>query len=119
MPPVKKWLLSAQPHETEECLALYIEGDTDYHLSPLPGSTCWVQVGNASVYIKREGEGVIVDIVENARPCTSDPCPQYVPKTQAMAVLEVAAGVTNRHALNDGEIIKFEGVSGYPRETSK
>ncbi len=61
-------------------------------------------------------EGIIVDIIHNALPCQADPCPQYVPRTEALAVLEVAAGVAESRSLVEGVSLKFERVPGYPRE---
>lgn len=61
-------------------------------------------------------DGVIVDVIHNALPCKTDPCPQYVPRTQALAVLEVAAGVAESQSLDEGVSLKFERVPGYPRE---
>jgi hypothetical protein len=39
-----------------------LEADTDYVLEDKPQNTCWITVGNISVYIKREDEGVVVDL---------------------------------------------------------
>jgi uncharacterized membrane protein (UPF0127 family) len=61
-------------------------------------------------------QGVIVDIVHDARPCTADPCPQYVPKAEALAVLEIAAGVAEKHSLQEGSHLVFERVPGFPAE---
>ncbi len=61
-------------------------------------------------------DGVIVDVIHNALPCKADPCPQYVPRTEALAVLEVAAGVAESQGLDEGVSLKFERVPGYPRE---
>ncbi|RLE25667.1 MAG: DUF192 domain-containing protein [Acidobacteria bacterium] len=60
--------------------------------------------------------GTIVDVIHNALPCTKDPCPQYVAKAEALAVLEVAAGVTQSYGLEEGIQLKFERVPGFPRE---
>lgn len=62
-------------------------------------------------------EGVIVDIIENAQPCKTDPCPQYVANAPAMAVLEVAAGVVKATGLENGLRLYFKRVPGYPQET--
>lgn len=61
-------------------------------------------------------EGVIVDVIENAQPCKTDPCPQYVANTPAMAVLEVAAGVAKSNGLESGVRLYFKRVPGFPRE---
>lgn len=63
-------------------------------------------------------DGTIVDIIYNALPCTNDPCPQYVAKTEALAVLEVAAGVAQSYGLSEGIQLKFERVPGFPREAA-
>ena len=62
-------------------------------------------------------EGVVVDVIGNTQPCTKDPCPQYVPKAEALAVLEVAAGVAESHGIEEGVQLEFERVPGFPRET--
>ena len=62
-------------------------------------------------------EGAVIDIIENARPCKSEPCPQYVPRVKAMAVLEVAAGVVATHGLSEGDIFEFERVPDYPKNS--
>ena len=61
-------------------------------------------------------DGTIVDVIHNALPCTKDPCPQYIPKAEALAVLEVAAGVAQAYGLEESIQLKFERVPGFPRE---
>ncbi len=61
-------------------------------------------------------EGTVVDVIHNALPCTTEPCPQYVSKAPAMAVLEVAAGVAESHGLDNGTRLHFKRVPGFPRE---
>lgn len=63
-----------------------------------------------------DGQGAIVDIVENAQPCATEPCPQYVPSRAVSAVLEVSAGTVARHGLAVGDRIAFRMVAGYPRQ---
>lgn len=63
-------------------------------------------------------EGVIIDVIENAQPCKTEPCPQYVANAPAMAVLEVAAGVAESHGLESGVRLYFKRVPGFPRESS-
>lgn len=55
-------LLSVEIPENEEITVLYKTSESDYHLLPQTGSSCWITVGNASVYVKQEAEGVVVDI---------------------------------------------------------
>jgi uncharacterized membrane protein (UPF0127 family) len=62
-----------------------------------------------------DGKGAIVDIVENAQPCATEPCPQYVPSRAVSAVLEVSAGTAAGHALAVGDSITVKRVAGYPR----
>jgi len=62
-----------------------------------------------------DGQGAIVDLVENAQPCAADPCPQYIPSRAVSAVLEVSAGTAARHGLAIGKRIAFKRVPGYPR----
>lgn len=63
-------------------------------------------------------DGTVVDIAFNARPCKAEPCPQYVPKGPAQAVLEVGAGVAEAHGVTTGSRIGFQRVKGYPVEES-
>ncbi len=60
-------------------------------------------------------DGTIVDVIHDALPCTKDPCPQYVAKAEALAVLEVAAGVAQSYGLVEGVRLEFERVPGFPR----
>ena len=64
-----------------------------------------------------DGNGAIVDIVENAQPCAAEPCPQYVPSRAVSAVLEVGAGTAARQGLAAGDIIAFTRVPGYPSQS--
>lgn len=63
-----------------------------------------------------DGQGVILEISENAQPCAVEPCPQYIPAQAAWAVLEVNAGFATRHGLAVGDTLQFADVPGYPRE---
>ncbi len=60
------------------------------------------------------GDGTVVEIIDNAQPCVAEPCPHYIPSSPSRAVLEVAAGVADRHGLLAGDPIVFERVSGFP-----
>lgn len=62
-----------------------------------------------------DDDGTVVEIVGNAQPCAVEPCPHYIPSRPAAAVVEVAAGVTDRHGLAAGDAIDFVNVPGYPR----
>ena len=62
-----------------------------------------------------DGQGAIVDLVENAQPCAAEPCPQYIPSRAVSAVLEVSAGTADRHGLAIGDRLAFKQVPGYPR----
>jgi uncharacterized membrane protein (UPF0127 family) len=64
------------------------------------------------VFLDREGR--VVDLIENARPCPADPCPQYVPDRPTRAVLELAAGSAARHGVAVGQELPIENVEGYP-----
>ena len=63
-----------------------------------------------------DGQGAIVDLVENAQPCAAEPCPQYVPSRAVSAVLEVSAGTVARRGLAVGDRIVFKRVPGYPKQ---
>ncbi len=62
-------------------------------------------------------DGIVVDVIHNTQPCTGDPCPQYVPQAEALAVLEVAAGVADSHGIEEGVRLTFNRVPGFPRKT--
>ena len=47
----------------------------------------------------------IVWIVERAAPCDKDPCPMYVPKVSASAVVEVAGGFAAKHGVEVGDTV--------------
>jgi len=64
-----------------------------------------------------DGQGTIVDLVENAQPCAIEPCPQYIPSRAVSAVLEASAGTVARHGLAVGDRIVFKRVPGYPRRS--
>jgi uncharacterized protein len=51
----------------------------------------------------------IVHIAHDVPPCKADPCPSYPPNAAARYVLEVAGGVAARHALANGQTLRFEG----------
>jgi uncharacterized membrane protein (UPF0127 family) len=53
--------------------------------------------------------GRIVWIVEEAPPCTKEPCPIYVPDARASYVLEVAGGFARTHGVAAGEVVTIEG----------
>lgn len=63
-----------------------------------------------------DGSGTVVDTVASAAPCRAEPCPQYAPAADAMAVLELAAGTAAAHGVEPGTRLRFERVPGYPRE---
>ena len=62
-----------------------------------------------------DDEGVVVDLVTDAQPCPGEPCPRFVPKTPARAVLEIAAGGAQRHGIAAGAVLEFADVPEYPR----
>jgi uncharacterized membrane protein (UPF0127 family) len=64
------------------------------------------------VFLDRTGR--VVDVIEDARPCAADPCPQYIPNAPARAVLELTVGSVQRHALKPDDQLQFERVEGYP-----
>jgi uncharacterized membrane protein (UPF0127 family) len=51
--------------------------------------------------IYMDANGTIVDILE-MEPCLSDPCPTYVPDSEALYVLEVNKGFSERHGIREG-----------------
>lgn len=52
-----------------------------------------------AVYISENG--TIVDILQ-MEPCISDPCPDYTPASEALYVLEVNEGFSERHGIEIG-----------------
>lgn len=85
------------------------------------------QPGRLSIWMKNtwipldivflDERGTIVHIAENAQPCKAEPCAHYRSSTMASAVVELAAGTTERHGLEPGMTIRFENVAGYPIQT--
>ena len=47
----------------------------------------------------------IVGIVENAPPCTAEPCPMYQPGRNASFVVEVPGGFVRRHGIAVGDVL--------------
>ncbi len=62
-----------------------------------------------------DSEGLVVDVIADARPCAADPCPQYQSSAPARAVLEINAGHALKHGIAVGSRLSFERVPGYPR----
>lgn len=65
------------------------------------------------------GDGTVVDVIRDVQPCAGDPCPQYVPRQAVWAVLEIAAGVADRHQVAEGARLDFRHVPGYPRPATE
>jgi len=61
-----------------------------------------------------DSRGEVVDLIENAQPCKIDPCPRYIPRVAAAAVLELNAGAAGRHDVDVGARLEFVRVEGYP-----
>ncbi len=61
-----------------------------------------------------DNSGRIVELVEDARPCSAEPCPRFTAEVPSRAVLEIAAGGAAEHGLEVGLTISFERVPGYP-----
>ena len=61
-----------------------------------------------------DSRGTVVDVISDAQPCPAEPCPRYVPKRGARAVLELPAGSAAAHAVVEGVTLAFERVPGYP-----
>ena len=58
--------------------------------------------------------GVILEVVENAQPCSAEPCPRFTSSQPSRAVLELAAGSAAQRGLDEGARIEFVRVPGYP-----
>ena len=65
-----------------------------------------------------DNSGKIVDVIQNVQPCAAEPCPQYIPSDPARAVLEIAAGNSDRLGLRVGDVVTFQGVDGYPDQSA-
>lgn len=50
----------------------------------------------------------IVWIVDNAPPCTTEPCPLYAPPRTALFVVEVAGGFARRHGIATGDTVAID-----------
>ncbi|MGD8441534.1 MAG: DUF192 domain-containing protein, partial [Holophagae bacterium] len=61
-----------------------------------------------------DNDGLIVDLVPDAQPCPGEPCPRFVPKRPARAVLELPAGSIARHGLIVDQPLDFKRVPGFP-----
>lgn len=62
-----------------------------------------------------DSRGKVVDISPDARPCTVDPCPQFIPKGPAAAVLELNSGSAAAHHLVAGAQITFQRLPAFPK----
>ena len=51
--------------------------------------------------IYTDANGTIVDIIQ-MNPCIMDPCPTYAPDSEALYVLEVNKGFSERHGIKEG-----------------
>ena len=60
--------------------------------------------------------GVVVDVITDAQPCPAEPCPRFTPKKAASAVLEVPAGVAQRHGVVEGVQLTFERIPDFPTD---
>jgi uncharacterized membrane protein (UPF0127 family) len=58
--------------------------------------------------------GMVVDVIPQAQPCPGEPCPRFVPKQPARAVLELVAGTVERHGMREGDRLEFSHVPGFP-----
>ncbi|MCX6768583.1 MAG: DUF192 domain-containing protein, partial [Candidatus Micrarchaeota archaeon] len=58
-----------------------------------------------AVYISENG--TIVDILQMG-PCISDPCPSYPPDADALYVLEVNKGFSERHGIREGDSVMIK-----------
>jgi len=64
-----------------------------------------------------DSSGQVVDVITDAQPCPGEPCPRFIPKQPAQAVLEIPAGVATQHAIEVGSILEFTNVPGFPVKT--
>jgi uncharacterized membrane protein (UPF0127 family) len=52
-----------------------------------------------------DARGRVVWIVERAAPCTTEPCPMYVPEAEASYVVEVIGGFVQAHGVAVGDSV--------------
>lgn len=56
----------------------------------------------------------IVHVEHDVQPCKADPCPSYPPNAQARFVLELAAGEAKKHALANGQVVRYTNIDNVP-----
>jgi hypothetical protein len=61
-----------------------------------------------------DATGRIVDVNADAQPCRADPCPKFLNRLPARAVLLVNAGYAAAHGLKPGAAATFQGVPRFP-----
>jgi uncharacterized membrane protein (UPF0127 family) len=61
-----------------------------------------------------DDSGRVTDVLPDAPPCRSTPCPMYKNTKKARAVLLVNAGYSRAHGVVPGALVKFESVPGFP-----
>ena len=61
-----------------------------------------------------DASGTVADVMPDAPPCRSAPCPMFKNARKARAVLLVNAGYARAHGLVPGAPLRFEGVPGFP-----
>ena len=59
-------------------------------------------------------QGKVLEIRADAQPCPAEPCPHFIPREPAMAVLELLSGEAQRHQVVEGSRIGFRRVPNYP-----
>jgi uncharacterized membrane protein (UPF0127 family) len=64
------------------------------------------------IYLDRSGR--VVDVITDAQPCPGEPCPRFIPKHPAQAVLEIPAGGATLHEIEVGTTLEFANVPGFP-----
>ncbi|MCX6778535.1 MAG: DUF192 domain-containing protein [Candidatus Micrarchaeota archaeon] len=80
----------------ENCGMLFVFGDEGNYPFWMKNTEIPLDV----IYV--DGQFVIVDIWGNAQPCKTEVCQSYPPKANAKYVLEVNAGVAEKHGIREG-----------------
>ena len=53
----------------------------------------------------------IVEIKSNILSCKQNPCPSYIPKENALYVLEINAGLAEKYNFEEGDTVNFKEIN--------
>jgi uncharacterized protein len=83
---------------------LFLFGEPDVHTfwmknTMIPLDIVWLDAG-----------GTVLFVSADTPPCKADPCPTYGPKTPAVNVVELAAGMAKKEKIEVGTVLKFSDL---------